>query len=110
MRVPWTEKDAKGLGEYRPCASCGGSFTRWHRKATTEAGNKKAKRLHKKEMVEYKRLLSEGKKKPNKPAVLQQASLMKACCGFQVGFSICGGLIPCGTCSDGSCFVCNLFC
>ena len=30
------KKDAKGLGNYPPCALCGGSFTRWHQKATTK--------------------------------------------------------------------------
>jgi hypothetical protein len=109
MRIPWTDADVRSLGEYRPCPNCGNEFTRWHRKAAIISANKKTKKLHDKEMVEYNAKLAR-REKCDRPPVVKQASLEMACCSYQVGFSVYGTLIPCGICTDGTCQVCLSSC
>ena len=83
MRKPWTNEDLRSLGEYASCPKCDGGFTRWHRKAATEAEYRQLKKQYNKDMKDYERRIEKGKKVMT--PMTKQVSLMVACCSYQVG-------------------------
>ena len=107
MRVPWTDKDIKALGVYAPCAKCGCTFTRYHRKKAIEDHNKKDLANYVKAKRAHEIKVNDGVK--STAPKLNQKSLQIACCMFQVGASFYGG-INCGKCNDGTCELCTNDC
>ena len=61
-RETWTNEDLRSLGEYASCPKCGGGFTRWHRKAASEAENRRLKKQHNKELKDYEPRIEKSEK------------------------------------------------
>lgn len=107
MRVLWNNKDIKALGVYAPCAKCGCTFTRYHRKKAIEDHNKKDLPNYEKAKRAHEIKVKDGVK--STAPKLNQKSLQMACCMFQVGATFYGG-IKCGKCDNGTCELCTNDC